>query len=166
MVGSRRTPDRSGAEAQERLEGRIRQEIEGMRGALEGSFGALNETLASIQADIRRGALDRKSLAARMKELENALGENRDAQRMIRERLAALEAQAKPVTKEAVVEVAPEAAAEAARSAPREVWNSLSGFQKVVAIAAGSVAILAGLSGALTGAERLAKGIAAGVSTA
>lgn len=143
---------------EERITGRVQDTVDALSERSEASFRVVLETLGAMQADIRRGQIDRASMLSRLGELENALGENRDATNLLRERVVTVELGAKDVTIEAIVEAAPAVTAAATRAAPREIWTSLSGFQKAAATVAAIVAILAGLSAAMTGLERLVRG--------
>ena len=169
--GNRRPADRDEhALAHERLEdritGRVRDEIDALSERSEASFRVVIETMGSLQADLRRGQIDRTAILSRLGELENQIGENRDATNLLRDRVKHVEDGAKEVTVEAVLEAAPAAAVSATKAAPREVWSSLSSVQKAAATVAAIVAILAGLSGAMTGLERIARGGWEGLRTA
>lgn len=163
MSGHRRSSSPDSRQAahdrlEERLAGKVKDSVDALAERSEASFKVVIEAVGSLQKDIRLGQIDRAAILGRLGELEIAVGENRDATNNLRARVTEVEAASKDKTKAAVVEAAPEAAATATRAAPKELWTSLSGFQKVMAIAAACVAILAGLSGAMTGFERLVRG--------
>lgn len=147
--------------AHERLEDRLSTRIDESIRALEQRRTATDDlimsTLGNIQADLRRGQLDRAGITNRLAELEIHLGENRDVGAMLRERLDAIEASSA---------VTPAAAASVVKQTPRAVWTDLSEWQKRVAIVAGVIAALAGLGAAVNGLEKIGRGAFAGVATA
>lgn len=157
------------AAAHDRLESRLSDRIDETIRQLEHRRAATDElimkTLGSIQADLRKGQMDRTQLSSSLSELEIQFGENRDVTNMMRERLEELEKTSTQNAAATVVAVAPTIAA-AAKRAPGFIWSDMSSVQKAVAICAGVVAILAGLSGAMTGLERIVSGISHGAKAA
>lgn len=167
MAGGNRRPNEPDPQqvARDRLESRIGQRLDDTVAALaersEASFKVVIEGMGSLQAELRKGQIDRQTILSRLGEFEVHLGENRDATNALRQRVEEIERTSVNATREAVETAAPVAAAAAAsatRQAPRELWSSLSNVQKFAATIAAIVAILAGLSGAMTGLERLVKG--------